>query len=252
VIADEPPRRLTVASGTLVPQAAASFDTVVSLWNSPAGSAQTGGDWCEAFAVSDSCAALTIGDVSGHGSNVAGTMAAIRAAILGAIDDRIAVPSEILAIANDAACGYAQGEGVIVTAIVAFLDHRLETLTFANAGHPPPLMLTAHGDAFLQHSPADLPLGVIPKYHAADYVVAISADALIVLYTDGITEHGRDPVFGEAELVDAARLVHRRPKLNAARAIARRVFHRSRGTDDAAAIVLRTQSPLPSRRADYQ
>jgi serine phosphatase RsbU (regulator of sigma subunit) len=247
VIADEPPRRVTVASGTLVPQPAASFDTVVSLWNSPSGAAQAGGDWCDAFAVSESCAALTIGDVSGHGSGVAGTMAAIRAAILGAIDDRIAVPSEILAIANDAACGYAEGEGVIVTAIVAFLDHRLETLTFANAGHPPPLMLTAQGDAFLQHSPADLPLGVIPSYRGADYVVAMPSDALIVFYTDGITEHQRDPVFGEAELIQASRLVHGRPKLNAARAIARRVFHRSRGSDDAAAIVLRTQPQSPAR-----
>lgn len=50
---------------------------------------------------------------------------------------------------------------------------------------------------------------------------------------------------GEVELVNAARIVHGRADLNAARAIARRVFNGRRGGDDAAALCLRT----PSARA---
>jgi len=225
----------------------AAFDAHMTVWNSPSSTTQSGGDWCEAFAISEHVTALTIGDVSGHGETVAGAMAAMRAAVLRAIDE-IRIPSDVLAVVNDVACTYGDGDGVIATAIVAILDRRTGTLTFANGGHPPPLVLTADGHAFLQSTPADLPLGIFPNYRAADYVIALPSDALVVFYTDGITEHQRDPIRGEAELVAAARAVHGMPQINAARAIARRVFQSDqRGDDDAAALGLRT---LPRTLAD--
>jgi serine phosphatase RsbU (regulator of sigma subunit) len=222
----------------------AAFDTRLTFWNSPSGGAQCGGDWCVAFGLSEHVTAVTIGDVSGHGEAVAGAMTAMRAAVLWAITV-IRVPSEVLAVVNSVACTYGDGDGVMATAIVAIVDRRLGTLTFANAGHPPPLVLTSDGHAFLQHAPADLPLGIFAQYLAADYVIALPPDALVVFYTDGITEHQRDPIGGEAELVAAARVVHGLPEINAARAIARRVFQSSRGADDAAAVALRT---LPGKR----
>jgi serine phosphatase RsbU (regulator of sigma subunit) len=230
------------ARGEALPSADGAADPRVTLWNSAADAIPAGGDWCAAFPISDYVTAVTIGDVSGHGEAVAETMSVLRRSVLRAMQET-RVPSDVLAIANDAA--YRHAGGVIVTAIVAFFDRRHGTLAFANAGHPPPLLTTARGGAFLQQLPADLPLGVYPAYSAADYVVAVPADALLVFYTDGITEHRRDPICGEAELVVAARVVHARPEINAARAIARRVFLTSRGDDDAAAIALRT---LPSRR----
>jgi sigma-B regulation protein RsbU (phosphoserine phosphatase) len=172
-------------------------------------------------------------------------MAAMRAALLRAIA-AVRIPSELLAVINDLACTYG-GDGTIATAIVAIIDRRFGTLAFANAGHPPPLMLTTGGHAFLQHPPADMPLGIFANYLAADYVIALPAGALVVFYTDGITEHQRDPVRGETELVAAARVVHGLSHVNAARAIARRVFATSRGADDAAALALRT---LPVERLD--
>jgi serine phosphatase RsbU (regulator of sigma subunit) len=225
----------------------AVFDTNLTVWNSPSGPAQCGGDWCEAFALSEHVTALTIGDVSGHGENVAGAMAAMRAAVLRAIR-QIRIPSEVLAVANDVACTYGDGDGIIATAIVAVVDQHLGTLAFANAGHPPPLVLTSDGHAFLQHASADVPLGIFGNHLAAEYVIALPAEALVVLYTDGITEHQRDPIGGEAELVAAARAVHGLPAINAARAIARRVFQNGRGDDDAAALALRT-FPLTRRNA---
>jgi serine phosphatase RsbU (regulator of sigma subunit) len=225
---------------------ATGFDARVTVWNSPSGAARAGGDWCDAVALSDSALALTIGDVSGHGEGVAQTMAVVRTAVLGAIRE-IRTPSDVLAAANDVA--FRERDGIVVTAIVAVLDTSLRTLTFANAGHPPPLMLTATDHAFLAPSPADLPLGIFAHHRAADHVVAVVSDALVVLYTDGVTEHDRDPIGGERELVSAARAVYERPAFNAARAIARQVFRAGRGTDDAAAIGLRTLAlpPLPRR-----
>jgi serine phosphatase RsbU (regulator of sigma subunit) len=214
------------------------LETRVTIWNGPSGRAQAGGDWSAAIELPDDVLALTIGDVSGHGAAVSGTMAAMRAAVY----DVIAcarVPSKVLARVNDVACAY--DGGAIVTSIFAVLDRRRGTLSFANAGHPPPLVMTRASHAFLHHSPADLPLGIFANYRAADYVVAIPSDALVLFYTDGITEHQRDPIAGEAELVEAARTVYERPDVNAARAIARRVFMTNRGDDDAAAIGVRTK-----------
>jgi serine phosphatase RsbU (regulator of sigma subunit) len=216
------------------------YDASVAVWSSPAGGAVAGGDWCDVLPLSDRFLGVTIGDVSGHGPLVAGTMGVMRAAVLRAMRKSY-VPSDVLEIANRVAtarCG-----GVVVTAIVATFDRMSCTLTFANAGHPPPLLLTRNEQRFLQHPPADIPLGVFAGYHAVDFEVTLASDSLAVFYTDGITEHLRDPISGELELVAAARFVHGRRHLDAASAIAEHVLAGGRGDDDAAAIVLRTFSP---------
>jgi len=162
----------------------------------------------------------------------------MRAAVLRAVE-RLRVPSEILAVANRAAIDTA--DDVIVTSIVAILNLPFHTLTFANAGHPPPLLLGGGRQAFLEHPPADVPLGVFAAYAAADYVVALPRDALLVLYTDGITEHNRDPIRGEIELAGAVGRVYDRRIDDIARAIAMDVFRTGRGHDDAAIMALRTR-----------
>ena len=212
----------------------------VSLMNSPAGSARYGGDWCEALAVSEDAIALTIGDVSGQGESAAETMEIMRAAVLSGIKEN-AHPSKVLSVANTVA--YSRRDDLIVTAIVAVLNRRRRTLTFANAGHPAPLMMTSSLHGFLAPSVGDLPLGVFRKHRAADYVVALPADALIVLYTDGVTEHERDLLRGELELVEACRAAYDAPVPDLATVIAEHVFQRGRGHDDAAVTALRELPP---------
>jgi serine phosphatase RsbU (regulator of sigma subunit) len=207
----------------------------VSLLNSPAGSARRGGDWCEALAISEDSIALTIGDVSGHGESAAETMEIVREAVLSGILENLR-PSNVLSVANTVA--YSQLRGIIVTAIVAVVNRRLHTLTFANAGHPPPLMMTPGRHGFLTRAVGDLPLGVFAKQHAAEYVVKLHADALIVLYTDGVTEHERDLLRGERELVEACRAAYECREPDLARVIAEHVFQNNRGHDDAAVIAM--------------
>jgi|HubBroStandDraft_1064217.scaffolds.fasta_scaffold12182_2 serine phosphatase RsbU (regulator of sigma subunit) len=237
------PASPAVVNDVFVSPPSTTFHTSVSVYSSPADGAAAGGDWCEVVPISEHAVAMVVGDVAGHGAPVAGLMAAMRESVMRACHTT-RVPSDVLAIVNGVAVMPAGG-GALVTAIVAVLDHRRNTLTFANAGHPPPLLLTADSHAFLQQSTADLPLGVFAKHSAANYVVALPPNALLVLYTDGITEHDRNPILGEAELVDAARLMYGRPEPNVARAIAQLVFARGRGRDDAATIALRTMPRHP-------
>jgi hypothetical protein len=63
------------------------------------------------------------------------------------------------------------------------------------------------------------------------------------MYTDGVTEHERDPIRGELELAAAARIVYGRPEIDDAGAILRRVFRNGKALDDAAVMVVRA---LPS------
>ncbi len=215
----------------------------VTFMNSPAGSAPYGGDWCEALAISEDAIAVTIGDVSGHGESAAEAMEIMRAAVLSSIHENLH-PSKVLSVANTVA--YSRRSGLIVTAIVAVLSRRLRTLTFANAGHPAPLLMTRSLHVFLTHAVGDLPLGVFPKHLAADYVVALPADAMIVLYTDGVTEHERNHLRGERELVEACRTTYDRRVPELATAIAEHVFQKCRGHDDAAVTALR-ELPRPVR-----
>lgn len=208
----------------------------LSLMNSPAGRARRGGDWSDAVVISDDAFALTIGDVTGHGESAFGTMEIVRASLLRGIHANAEL-CEILSAANSVA--YSISGGIIVTAIVAIVNRRLRTLTFANAGHPAPLMMTPFLHRFLAHAKADLPLGIGPTHRATSYGVTLPDDSLIVLYTDGITEHKRDSVRGERELVEACRAAYDCPAPDLAASIARRVFQRGRGCDDAAVTALR-------------
>jgi serine phosphatase RsbU (regulator of sigma subunit) len=206
-------------------------------WMSAAGDAHDGGDWCETGALPGANIALSIGDVAGHGAAVAARKRAIRGAIVHAMH-RMRIPSDVLAIANGTA--HSDGSEAIVTAIVAFIDVASRTLTFANAGHPPPLLVTAGNARFLTRLHADVPLGVFATHGAADIELELPAEVLVVFYTDGVTERERDPIAGERDLIAAARAAYERPQAPAANAIAGHVFADCRGTDDAAILTIRT------------
>jgi serine phosphatase RsbU (regulator of sigma subunit) len=221
---------------TLISQTGRPVEVHVTAWNSPAGGAVAGGDWCEVLRTSEDEIAFTIGDVSGHGESVSDKMESMRASVLHAIH-HVRVPSEVLAVANSVAFhGY---DNLIVTGIVAVYNQRLQTLTFANAGHPPPLLLVGDRHAFLEHPPADLPLGIFPHFVAANYVIALPRDVLLVFYTDGIIEHDRKPLQGETEIAQAALSAYDLPGHDAAGVIAEGVFKNGRGHDDAAVMALR-------------
>jgi len=111
----------------------------------PAFHALRGGDWCETFVISDHVVALSIGDVCGHGPDAFEAMQTTRRAVREAALKGLH-PGRTLANANRALC--AMEQEVYVTAIFGLLNTERDTLTFANAGHPPPLMVGPLGERF--------------------------------------------------------------------------------------------------------
>jgi serine phosphatase RsbU (regulator of sigma subunit) len=211
----------------------------------PAARAARGGDWCEAFAVSPDVMALSIGDVCGHGdekySAMVGTRRALREAACRGLD-----PAQTLAEAHTFLRAFDPRESA--TALFGLLNLRTHTLVFANAGHPPPLMANPRETMYLEYPQSDLPLGIEDRFRVEVHAVDVPASTLLVLYTDGVTEHERKPVQGAAELRDAAMFAMKFSMLPTAAVIEQQMFLSGSNRDDAAILTAWTPvGPGPKR-----
>lgn len=166
----------------------------------PAGDqAKIGGDWYDAVCLSDGRIVLSIGDVSGAGLKAAVTMASVREAIR-AVAQIYADPLTML----DAADRTLKDEqpGRIVTAFVGVVDPISLTMTYASAGHPPPMMRCADG-SIRELRAQSLPLGLRMRGDASSAVVKIPAGCMLCFYTDGLSEVSRDLFAAEHRLAAA-------------------------------------------------
>jgi PAS domain S-box-containing protein len=171
---------------------------------------RVGGDWYDALRLSDGRVVISIGDVSGSGLDAAVIMAAMRHVIRGVAQiqpDPVAILD-----AADRSLKSDHPDG-LVTAFVAIFDPVEATLSCACAGHPRPIVRTASG-ALVELSASGLPLGLRSRGEGAPHVAVIPAGAMMIFYTDGLTESSRDPVEGERrlrELLSSERVLTRNP-----------------------------------------
>jgi hypothetical protein len=144
-----------------------------------------GGDWYEARAWADGAALVTIGDVAGHGLAAAAGMARIGNALRG-MTVTGQPPDTMLTWLNDLVCTDEIPERV-ASAAVGALEQDPPRLRWAQAGHPPPV-LVRRGESRLLARPAGLLLGSMPgaRYELATEDLA-PGDRL-VFYTDGLIE----------------------------------------------------------------
>jgi serine phosphatase RsbU (regulator of sigma subunit)/CHASE3 domain sensor protein len=193
--------------------------------------AQVGGDWYDAFALPDNRILFSIGDVAGHGLDAAVVMNRARQAIVSAAlheND----PAVVLARANRSLLVQ---DSRMVTAICGYLDPASRTIVYATAGHPAPVMARPDGTAeFMEQS--GLPLGIVPEARYTTFHAVAEPGALMVLYTDGVLEHKRDVIAGQARLLEAARRAV--GCSDPALTIEQCVFEGSRPTDDVAILAI--------------
>lgn len=166
--------------------------------------ALVGGDWYDAFQLDDGRIVISVGDVMGNGLFAAVTMGAVRQAMRGAAQI-LAEPIAILDAADRAL--HSEQPEAIVTAFVAVLDPVTFELTYASAGHPPPLVRDAAGS--IATLPGNgLPLGLRsmhPDPPDAPCMLQLADQSLLVFYTDGLIESTRDITAGEAMVNDVLR-----------------------------------------------
>lgn len=197
-----------------------------------------GGDWYDAFSLVDGRIVLSIGDVAGSGLAAAVTMANMRQAIRGVAQVH-ADPALMLEAADRSLRSEAPDR--FVTAFVGVLDGVGGTLSYASAGHPPPLVRRADG-TIEELACGGPPLGLREHVRGGGHVYALPDDAFFVFYTDGLTESTHDLDEGERRLRAAVVSPHVVAAADPALAIYAAVLLEG-SRDDVAILTVRVGSP---------
>ena len=149
---------------------------------------------------------LAVGDVSGKGAESARRATFVRTALAtfaGFVDE----PCQLLELSNQVLVERAGPSTIFVTAVVVVLRPGEGKLTWASAGHPPPLLLDS--GELLNGRTAAPPLGIDPTITCQSGEAELASSAGVLLFTDGITEAHRphEPMFGERRLAEVVREV---------------------------------------------
>lgn len=149
-----------------------------------------GGDWYHAAELRDGSVLLAIGDVAGHGTPAARTMAQLRHAVR-ALSVTTGDPGALLGHLNRLVCDLERETPELsATAVIARFDPVRRELLWAQAGHPPPLLSRAGRTAPLHRPPGPL-LGVVDNATYPTARLDFLPGDLLLLYTDGLVEHRR-------------------------------------------------------------
>ena len=162
----------------------------------PAGA--VGGDWYDFIPLSDGKWGLVLADVSGKGTAAALLMSATRG-MLRSLAEAGCGPGEVLARLNDLMVQDFPS-GKFVTMVYAVLDPASRKLTFANAGHLRPLLVTNNGARFID-TDRGMPLGLAAGGFS-EVEIDLSPGSRLVFYSDGITEaaEASEEEYGPARL----------------------------------------------------
>ncbi|MFL5887081.1 MAG: PP2C family protein-serine/threonine phosphatase, partial [Thermoleophilaceae bacterium] len=222
-----------------VPERLGSLDASVAY--RPADGPASGGDFYDAFALTDGRVALVVGDASGHGRDAISRSASVRYTLRAYLDAGLE-PNSALRVAGRALESDSL-DGSFATAVVAVYDPRAGTLSYACAGHPPPILTGT------QHTPitacAAPPIGWGVPTGMRLTTVAFPAGALACFFTDGLIEARRDgELFGRDQLARIVSELH--PEADAESLLERLRKSVDESGDDMATLVLRaTETPAP-------
>lgn len=149
--------------------------------------AAVGGDYFGFFQREGSGVDSLIGDVSGHGVGAALLMAEARTTFLA---ERLveATAAKILTKLNELLYEDLDRAELFITACCATFDGRTRELSYANAGHPPALLLRAGETSCTTLNADGMVLGFMKEVDFAELKVPLHAEDIVVFYTDGITE----------------------------------------------------------------
>jgi serine phosphatase RsbU (regulator of sigma subunit) len=189
---------------------------------------QVGGDWYDIIPLAAGRVGLVIGDVEGRGAQAAATMGQLRATLRAYAQDEKG-PADIMRKLDEwfrstAPVG-ATGDPPTASCIYMIYDAWSRELTFANAGHAAPLMVSDGAVRPLEVRHKGILLGVrgrgirgLPTYK--EQTIKLPPGASLVLYTDGLTDR-RSRADGSGHYTEAEAVAMLRDAILAAASSAR-------------------------------
>jgi serine phosphatase RsbU (regulator of sigma subunit) len=144
-----------------------------------------GGDYYDFFPYAGPSVGLALGDVSGKGMPASLMMMALHARVH-VLAENPGDLGDFMARINKATCATCPSNRFI-TFFFSVLDAVSGDLRFANAGHNPPVLLRASGEAQMLEGGGPV-LGIISIAPYSEQTANLAPGDLLVLYSDGVTE----------------------------------------------------------------
>jgi sigma-B regulation protein RsbU (phosphoserine phosphatase) len=144
-----------------------------------------GGDYYDFFPYGKGKVGLALGDVSGKGMPASLMMMALHARMQVLAED----PGELgkfMGRLNKATCVNCPSNRFI-TFFFSLLDAETGEMTFANAGHNPPILVRESGAAEMLEGGGPV-LGILPIAPYSQMQTRLERGDMVVLYSDGVTE----------------------------------------------------------------
>lgn len=203
----------------------------------PSGGPGAGGDFYDAIALPGGKGGFILGDVCGHGRQALAQTAFVRYTLRAYLEAGVE-PSRALQMVGPVIDEHLGGS--FATVILAVHDPAGNSLTYACAGHPAPIVVgpSRVEPVLVGASP---PLGLSLRTGLRQTTLPLPPGTVVCLYTDGLAEaRTRDGILGRPRLADMLTELGRGAT---ASALIDRVADEARlVTDDMATVVL---SPVP-------
>jgi GAF domain-containing protein len=164
---------------------------------------EVGGDFYDVFSIPAGGWGIAIGDVCGKGAEAAAITGMARDVLRLLVRDG-ATPPRALQRLNESILELDE-RGRFCTAALGIVQPDAVGLRvrLSSAGHPPPVLVDAAGQARFVGRSGTL-LGVVPDVELSEDAIVLAPGEVLVFYTDGVTErrHGMD-MFGDSRLLAA-------------------------------------------------
>ncbi len=171
---------------------------------------ETSGDFYDFLPLANNHWGFVIADVTDKGMGAALFMALSNTLVRTYAVNYPTLPAFSMGAVNKRILSDTRGS-MFVTAFYAVLDPSTGRIHYVNAGHPPPLLVSAiKGRGIDLLRPTGKALGIIEDAHWTQKIVKMTPGDVLLMYTDGVTEaqNPQGSFFGQQRLIDFMRSRH--------------------------------------------